>query len=1107
MEKVIRHTGVVLCILFTVSIKAQNDTLLPVKQNSLWGYCNMHGNLVIPFQFEHATLYDVYGLAQVKMNGSAYLINSFGEVVSDTKCQEIKTIGDGIYACYNGDEWKLHGNNLKQGGLSGITAIEPGGIHWIFYTRKGAGLLSITGQIVQEDRFDQITKSEDENLLLLYKDSMLGVATVEGKIVWEPLFEAVDFRSPGIFMARSGDKIAIRSLNDKIVTDTVYAGLNTRNGFPQVILYDTLGRSSGFHLNTGKSIQCDTSHYVDFYDKDYLLYFTPGGLNLLDSAMNTLFERPYESIRREYNGFVVRQNGLYGFCNMNGKLIHEARYTSISRMVQNTAITRLQSKSGIIHALGSEIAPPEFEKVEVYNTTAKAYRNNLVTVYEFEEDGSVSSETEFTNFKTISLGGYKDSRKPRQSSENRISPIWFYDQNARKWGLQTETGKVLIQPSYDYVERLKGNYSKIGIKTEVKCEKDVLKLTFVARWGLVDHESGVIIIDPFFASVFQDTVSTIDNIFILTDLKLYYHIFYANTGIKYGPFMYIGESNGYNRNIAISGSWASAKNDTTNRKLCTSEKLLAHTCSWFNFKNKSLFADSLKNLLIQNGQFRIWNDHKQGFRKAEYPYVSDFTEHAAVFGTHQNLFGVINQQGDTLIPPEFDKIEMIHNNKNLFFLTHKTRETYGYIRENGEWAFEQKLPYNTSFNNGKAVFLNSENHELTVADTSGMLSHVENITKTGYFSEGLLPVKSGKYWTYLNSELKTELGEKSWYWAGQFANGIAPVKHRYHYEYINQMGEPEFEKVFEKALAFEQFGGLVKIKGKWGLINESGAIKLKPKYSQYKYKKGDSVLALNKKGGWYLFDMDANPINRKGLAYYKPFREGFAFVRTQNGKSGLLSKNGTLKTTKNKESLLSVQGTFVVLFREESGVYLADTNFNMISSGEYINYKFGSEGIIFGRNKKREWHALDENGTLLFILPGKPIYGFKEGFAIIELPDKRMAYIDTKGKLAFGEFFTKARPFEKGIAYVNTINGLGIINSRGVFIISPKYKYISPFKEGMASVQTISLINIANAKGKNIMNGGFDYVKPEPPGVFRVESADNVGWISQTGQVIWRPSR
>lgn len=253
----------------------------------------------------------------------------------------------------------------------------------------------------------------------------------------------------------------------------------------------------------------------------------------------------------------------------------------------------------------------------------------------------------------------------------------------------------------------------------------------------------------------------------------------------------------------------------------------------------------------------------------------------------------------------------------------------------------------------------------------------------------------------------------------RFSEGLASVKENGKWGYIDKTGALVIKPQFEISYSFHEGLAATRMDKKWGFIDKTGKFVIEPKFNNVGHFHDDlSSAYIQGKNGWtYGF------INRKGDWVIEPqfypeprgFSSGLSAIN-KNGKWGFIDKAGKI--------VIEPQFERVESFIEESAVVQKNGKFFLIDklgnciSGEYQRMTSTKDNMIMiGDNDK---------------------FGF----------------IDRTGHVIIKPQFDDLRyhgQFSEGLAAVKKDGKVGYINKTGQFIIEPQFDGAGEFKNGVAT--------------------------------------------------------
>lgn len=162
--------------------------------------------------------------------------------------------------------------------------------------------------------------------------------------------------------------------------------------------------------------------------------------------------------------------------------------------------------------------------------------------------------------------------------------------------------------------------------------------------------------------------------------------------------------------------------------------------------------------------------------------------------------------------------------------------------------------------------------------------------EVGSFSEGLVVVRKGDKWGYVNQAGEVVI-ELQWDYAVSFSEGMAVVKKDDKWGYISQDGEIVIDLQWNIAWSFNEGLAWVRKRFKWGCINQAGEVVIEP---QWKFAGHFSEgMARVRKGGKDGYINQAGEVviglQWDDASWY--FNEGLAVVK-KDGRYGSIDTTG-----------------------------------------------------------------------------------------------------------------------------------------------------------------------------------------------------------------------
>ncbi|MES2764934.1 MAG: WG repeat-containing protein [Bacteroidota bacterium] len=300
------------------------------------------------------------------------------------------------------------------------------------------------------------------------------------------------------------------------------------------------------------------------------------------------------------------------------------------------------------------------------------------------------------------------------------------------------------------------------------------------------------------------------------------------------------------------------------------------------------------------------------------------------------------------------------------------------------------------------------------------------------------------------------------------------------------------------------------------------------------YRKGDL---------WGFSDRSRNIIISSKYDYVEPFKNGFAKVG-KNDLTGFIDATGKeivpveyAYAGNYSDGLFAVQkgdkwgyvdaaGKTVIPFIYGYGqdfnngaaiisndwVYgIIDKTGKLIVPVQYGTAEHFSDNLVKLLFEKKFYFA-DHKGKVSKALPYNYIGYLNDGLAFVRRSsDSKWGYIDSTGKEVIPCRYLEGKDFNNGRAIVQTEKGTGVIDTKGNFIIQPKYSSIDDmfggFNNGIASARRDTVTILLKENGGEIpLPGGYSLVGQFKEGMMSAYVNNKLTFINEKGETVIPPT-
>lgn len=342
----------------------------------------------------------------------------------------------------------------------------------------------------------------------------------------------------------------------------------------------------------------------------------------------------------------------------------------------------------------------------------------------------------------------------------------------------------------------------------------------------------------------------------------------------------------------------------------------------------------------------------------KYDSGSDFENGRAIVEKSGKL-GMIDRSGNIIFPVEFNDLGQLSEG-----LIYGAKDSlYAYYDNNYNVRISERFIEAFEFSNGIAKVQVGENQAFI--DKFGSYTVAPGYPEISFFNDSLLVFSDGEYEGLMKKNFHIEVPAQ-YEVIGQLSLDRALVVLDDLIGYIDGKGtiviKPQFE-VFPNYLKRGQFNSnlaIVKIKGKYGIIDKTGKIVIPATYTEIG--EVSSLIAFTKGKGWGFIDLSNKVIIQPEFDFAESFKDGLAIVEKMTLQGVINSK---------KELIVPIEFTTVSRLAKDLFIVSNGSKFGVYSSKGEILVPLSYQQIML---TDKDFLLLTNNNELHYLyLPEKRI--------------------------------------------------------------------------------------------------------------------------------------
>lgn len=1101
-------TSLLLC-----QIALAQTQLFPVRVDRKWGFVDTKGNLVVRPKYDAVGEFGKNSYTRFSLNGKLGLVQTNGTELFLEDGQDAEILDDSTVAVKVDTLWgikHISGSEILPIIYERIAKKEQGNL-WV--TKGGLkGLFNYKGEGIVPCRFINIALI-DSNLLKATTHDSDYFYSGKGKLLFKGYSNQFD---PSYWPVIIDQNRATSWQICHTVSQKRFEGF-TRFVAMDSIHFQLFSTDSSwiFNASSGQFFSVDINDGIEPYLLGYFQFTRFGKKGIITSRGSELIPAAYDQINFQNNVFIVWQGQRQGVIDGRGNKVLPPIYEFIS--FHNSGLMILQNNGllGCAKPSGQLLLKPSFSQFEYSDRQLRGYRNKALVFIDFDKQWNIKDQYEFKKVKTVRLdfdeGINPISRLDLATVNVATAPPkgWFQSTYNRLWGFRRPDSSLRHVPQFTQV----GHYPQSGLTAVIKLKEEmgfgkVLDDTYVQSsfMGLALTKDANYLVMPKYWYIFPQELRRADvgyaRMLTFTGKQ---QVFSYKKGVRVKKdYEYIDTLVENRARFAIGGHISLDDNPKSPINLCTQlefKQYIGIDTLLIRFAARPAYRKQY--VKFEYAKWGYLSEEGKEIIPAKFDFVSPF-HHGTAIVQLKKKWGVIDINGEFIVKPQYFRIQRIEYENRSYFQVFKPEPRFGLVDSLGE------------------IKVYPEYHRATV------------------YENGFLPVKLPGGWTFIDSN-RIAICAPEYDRVAAFESGMAAVQKKGRWGFVNTNGDLKVATKYQRVLSYEGNRTWVQYRGKWalidrnglqisskpfknpkpfqngttwvqkdksnrcGLVDTNGEYLIKPRFNNPELYLSDSLTVVSRKNKKALVNSAGDVLTPFIFLSIDSFSNGWAHASTVDG-AVLLHRSGRHKPLKKEyyEKSTFHQGLSRV---KQNGLFgYIDTNGNEVVPCIYKKARRFSEGLAFCKEQRKKTQCINSAGETVFTTLGWVIHNFNDQRAVIQSAGRQF-YVNTEGRLLFGNTYREAAPFSQGLARVRNEKKWVLINDLGQPLMTPKFVQIKDFSGPYSVVKRSGSHGLFNNDGKVVLDVIYDELKLLDNRYYFLSVYDKVGHFDLANGWIWEPKR